>query len=904
MMWSDSFFGFTQAKADRESHFYFCRRPSFRLSDRDKHGQIIKLWEKARARWRRWRSRFYNLIIRHKRKSSNSLSLESWNSPQSRTTCLGRHLMHQLDIESSRYEYRTPIFTCREHIPDQLRAYNYKFDDRVLIQLANFAPIVKQLKAATDSAVNIINPPESSIRASWHQFLQDERDEQMGTFRALLTSERRMLVEVGDENQQLEILTLLVHGLENHGDVLSPLELDALSKAYEMVVRLSNTIVLQIPDWFAVSVQEWDQAETTALDGGEEECLRTASLWSELNHPNIRKLFGACHVGETSFVIHEASSLLADESFSWKFLQDIAHGLEYLHDRAIVHKTLSIDNLYTTAGGGVLSGMNLKRLQSTGNQELDDNSIEPLSPATAMMSLGSIIMNLIEGYQQYCWNYFYDVFRWYSHGKPVSLRAPSRILVIVGRTGSSRAGSRAASIWKCHPIREALAQNPPTRPVFVEEDVWDLLVKLCLANSTERLTTNQTVYRIGLLVQQKVSSERPDEDIEDLGAYTYDGLSIESMLEEAAMLSSGLDDPIKKNACGRLHQVASICASRTIAGKNFNIHHDIDRLIIASSELNNEAVIHSWQPGWESARQQQFDAVKAYVENPMVCLNDMNSEEDRREAITLLHLGVIDEDSGVPDWFIPPHQLEIGRHLADGSFGVVYEGTWRGTSVVVKQVLTDQKSASARAQFRQEVDLWFSLNHDHLIKLYGAILCTWKGAVGGLEVYFEAALDLLHLHDRGIIHGDLKGNNILVCDGKAKLADFGLSIVANRPGTEVIGANGALGAFRWKAPECLLGGKPTFASDIYSFGMCIVEVITGEPPCRSLGDDVVRYNVVQQRLFPPRPDHIDEYEWKLASRMCHFDPDERITANAVASYAFDQYQALEYWYHQENGWPG
>lgn len=50
----------------------------------------------------------------------------------------------------------------------------------------------------------------------------------------------------------------------------------------------------------------------------------------------------------------------------------------------------------------------------------------------------------------------------------------------------------------------------------------------------------------------------------------------------------------------------------------------------------------------------------------------------------------------------------------------MYEGEWLDTDVVVKQVLLDQAQQENREQFRREAELWFSLNHPNLIKLYGA----------------------------------------------------------------------------------------------------------------------------------------------------------------------------------------
>ncbi|KAE9054951.1 hypothetical protein PF007_g32472, partial [Phytophthora fragariae] len=197
----------------------------------------------------------------------------------------------------------------------------------------------------------------------------------------------------------------------------------------------------------------------------------------------------------------------------------------------------------------------------------------------------------------------------------------------------------------------------------------------------------------------------------------------------------------------------------------------IDRFL-ARSPLNDTAEVHHWHPKAQYSQGTRLVPIREH------------------------------EVGGLPTWLIPVHQIELGRHLASGSFGAVYEGTWLGSKVVVKQVLTDQADADNRNQFKAEADLWFSLNHDHIIKLYGAChderpffvceratrgtLTSFAKGKERLEIWsyiHQALLGLRHLHDHEIVHGDLKGNNILVCDDGAKLADFGMSFIANRPET-------------------------------------------------------------------------------------------------------------------------
>ncbi|KAL4157258.1 hypothetical protein PRNP1_006281 [Phytophthora ramorum] len=144
---------------------------------------------------------------------------------------------------------------------------------------------------------------------------------------------------------------------------------------------------------------------------------------------------------------------------------------------------------------------------------------------------------------------------------------------------------------------------------------------------------------------------------------------------------------------------------------------------------------------------------------------------------------------------------------------------------------------------------------------------------------YEVALGLRYLNSMGVIHGDLKCNNILVgSDGLAKLTDFGLSSLKGKS-SPLDGSN--IGAIQWKAPEVLRGEKATFASDIYSFGMCILEAVSGELPWgRHVDDKIVRYHVLGQQL-PPHPENCSEEEFALVERMCRFDPSERLTIKEV-----------------------
>lgn len=103
---------------------------------------------------------------------------------------------------------------------------------------------------------------------------------------------------------------------------------------------------------------------------------------------------------------------------------------------------------------------------------------------------------------------------------------------------------------------------------------------------------------------------------------------------------------------------------------------------------------------------------------------------------------------------------------------------------------------------------------------------------------YEVALGLEYLHERGIVHGDLRCCNVLIAsDGKAKLSNFGLSASTSRS-SEV--SAGAVGPLRWQAPEVLEGRTPSFESDVYSLGMCVLEATTGKEPWSQHNDSMVK----------------------------------------------------------------
>ncbi|KAJ3527660.1 hypothetical protein NM688_g8100 [Phlebia brevispora] len=277
-------------------------------------------------------------------------------------------------------------------------------------------------------------------------------------------------------------------------------------------------------------------------------------------------------------------------------------------------------------------------------------------------------------------------------------------------------------------------------------------------------------------------------------------------------------------------------------------------------------------------------------------------------------MGVLQRRSGpmkvIPDAFVITSFDIIVHHdkkLGEGGFATVYEADWKGTKVAVKEL----ERGVPPAVIQQEIDVWKRLHHPHILQFFGAcniaepafIVCALQANgdivnhlrdnpdAGRRKLLHDASLGLVYLHDNNIIHGDLKGTNILVDEhGRACIADFGLSRIKVHSTTIRRTTNSSqYGTLRWMSPEAMMLGTSNKKTDIYSFGMTMYEVFTGAPPFARV-PDVTLISIVHDRgMRPPRPDDqsvleagLDDEQWLLITQCWAQKPEERLTAEDVA----------------------
>ncbi|KAJ7231344.1 kinase-like domain-containing protein [Mycena rebaudengoi] len=190
-----------------------------------------------------------------------------------------------------------------------------------------------------------------------------------------------------------------------------------------------------------------------------------------------------------------------------------------------------------------------------------------------------------------------------------------------------------------------------------------------------------------------------------------------------------------------------------------------------------------------------------------------------------------------------------------GGFGDIYRASYNGKTVALKQMRSFQRGSDLRrirSKFCREALIWQHLKHPCILPMLGidqeslpSSLCMvspWmeNGTVlkyleehGRRDVdklLWEVAQGLEYLHSRNIVHGDLRGANILITqDWSACLADFGLTSFTDT--TAATTTSHRAGTIPWMAPELIepdrfgLRFRKTTATDVYAFACVCLEVI-------------------------------------------------------------------------------
>lgn len=270
----------------------------------------------------------------------------------------------------------------------------------------------------------------------------------------------------------------------------------------------------------------------------------------------------------------------------------------------------------------------------------------------------------------------------------------------------------------------------------------------------------------------------------------------------------------------------------------------------------------------------------------------------------------------VPTPAIPDITSEISKEPSlkrRGGFCEVYIGRHRQVGkVALRLPSVGKRSDTDHRRFWREMGILLKLNHPNINPLLGMfrddegyhMVSPWleNGSVhscilndvsfDGVKVLLGIAEALLYLHQNGVVHGDLKLDNVLLSlNGDAKLIDFGLAKILRLNSATSTSMKGA-GTVAWQAPEILNGDPRSTETDVWAFGMVVVEYLTRKPPfwdAKDSGTIVTR--IILKKDRPSRGDVDLEYApkcwqelWDLASRCWSQKPSDRPEMKYIVDY--------------------
>lgn len=235
-----------------------------------------------------------------------------------------------------------------------------------------------------------------------------------------------------------------------------------------------------------------------------------------------------------------------------------------------------------------------------------------------------------------------------------------------------------------------------------------------------------------------------------------------------------------------------------------------------------------------------------------------NPEKDPRIGA----LEIIAKENG---WLLDPEELTLGKKIGSGATADIFSGTWRGLDVAIKchRPSNFQTEESALPSLLQEVELLARQRHPFVLRLLGASLqvpdscrvvtellahgsiAEWLHGEGGrqwkrqkplpplkerVRVAKEVAQGMQYLHEQKpmVIHRDLKPSNVFLDQNfHVRIADFGFARFVPLDETAMTGETGT---YMYMAPEVVKHDHYDEKCDVYSFGVMLCEILSGNPP--------------------------------------------------------------------------
>ncbi|HTG35674.1 MAG TPA: protein kinase [Thermoanaerobaculia bacterium] len=223
---------------------------------------------------------------------------------------------------------------------------------------------------------------------------------------------------------------------------------------------------------------------------------------------------------------------------------------------------------------------------------------------------------------------------------------------------------------------------------------------------------------------------------------------------------------------------------------------------------------------------------------------------------------------------------ELLRRLGAGGMGEVFLAYDErlDRQVAIKRIRSDKSASSERRErFRREARVAARLNHPAIVQVYDVLAegdvdsivmeavegTDLRTLIGGRPLPLETAVviardvadGLAEAHRQGIVHRDLKSENVLVTPaGRAKITDFGIAkrLLAGKTEDSLTAIGHVMGTYRAMSPEQARGEEVDHRSDLFSFGILLYEMLTGRSPFAAENELAMLNRIVHDRQTPVR----------------------------------------------------
>ncbi|EAR85026.2 plant dual-specificity MAP kinase kinase family domain protein (macronuclear) [Tetrahymena thermophila SB210] len=262
----------------------------------------------------------------------------------------------------------------------------------------------------------------------------------------------------------------------------------------------------------------------------------------------------------------------------------------------------------------------------------------------------------------------------------------------------------------------------------------------------------------------------------------------------------------------------------------------------------------------------------------------------------------------------PTQEYEIYKRLkllGEGSFGKAYlvESQSDKSKWVIKQISLDAMSPEEKKESYKEAKILEQLNHPNIVKfkeIYktksGKLCIVMEYADGGdlsqkiqkqrgkyfkeeqiLDWFTQICLAMKHVHDRKILHRDLKGQNIfLTSQNICKLGDFGIARVLNKTFEK---AKTMVGTPYYLSPEIINSVPYSYKSDVWSIGVVLYEMCCLRPPFQGESLQNLALNIVKGQ-YQPIPNIYSQDLKKLVSNLLQNRPESRYSIQQILGLPF------------------